>query len=65
LPVNPKVNNFLDTIPYFKSVGGSISQIQMRLRDDGVNNDLSSTFLGTATAGSSLTVTMNGFYEID
>jgi hypothetical protein len=65
LPIPPKTRNILDTFPVFKSVAGSISEIQMRLRDDGTNNDISSLYFGTSAAGSSLTLAFSGFYEID
>jgi hypothetical protein len=65
LPIAPKINNFLEVLPFWELINGSAGQIQMQIRDDGSHNDISSYYFITASAGATLVVTLSGFYEIN
>lgn len=68
LPVTPKANNLVSNEVVPVKVGGNFSSRFAVLRDDGINNTInigydSYGYLGTATSGQSLEITMNSCYE--
>jgi hypothetical protein len=60
----PKANNMSPNITTQKYVGATGGIVHMRLRDDGINNDIYYPYMGTATGGTSFSVRITGLYEI-
>jgi len=65
LPVMPKTKNSLSTLSGSKALNGNYSSTFLRVRDDGVNNDLYTIFLGATTIGQTLLISCDFYYEVD
>lgn len=65
LPIAPK-NNGLTPMPINQvGVNGAFSVKVLKIRDDGVNNDLNYIFLGTLTTGQGAIIQIQGHYEVN
>lgn len=63
-PIPPKNNGIKPPVTAHVIVGGTTAIRGAQIRDDGSSSDINFLYMGTATAGQTLSVNISGTYEI-